>query len=227
MDFGISRSYAAGVTATGAIIGTPAYMAPEQAEGKATDQRADIYALGLIMYEMFTGAAAFSGETPVSVALKQIRERPAAPGKIALGLPGYLERAILKCLEKDPGQRFQSVDELLRALSQEKTLERATPRSRKPWWIGAAAVVAIAAALGFWLLRPKSDLIQFPIERFTLANGLPVVLSVDHSAPLFTFTAAYKAGFVRDPARRSGLGLVVAHLMQQVRRTWARGSSRA
>ena len=77
MDFGISRSYAAGVTATGGIIGTPAYMAPEQAEGKSTDQRTDVYAFGLILYEMFTGQAAFSGETPVSVALKQVRERPA------------------------------------------------------------------------------------------------------------------------------------------------------
>src|SRR5260370_15669587 len=106
MDFGISRSYAAGVTATGAIIGTPAYMAPEQAEGKPTDQRTDIYAAGLMLYEIFTGSAAFSGETPVSVALKQIRERPQPPSKLAPGLPPHVERAILRCLEKDPANRF-------------------------------------------------------------------------------------------------------------------------
>ena len=76
LDFGISRYYAANTTATGGFIGTPAYMAPEQAEGKPTDHRTDIYALGLILYEMFTGTKAFSGVTPVSLALKQVREKP-------------------------------------------------------------------------------------------------------------------------------------------------------
>ena len=75
MDFGISRSYAADVTATGGVIGTPAYMAPEQAEGKPTDHRTDIYAFGLILYEMFTGTRRSRGDTPVALALKQIRER--------------------------------------------------------------------------------------------------------------------------------------------------------
>ena len=127
MDFGISRSYAAGVTATGGIIGTPAYMAPEQAEGKSTDQRTDVYAFGLILYEMFTGKAAFSGETPVSVALKQVRERPAAPSSIAPGLPKNIEAAILKCLEKDPANRFQSIEEVERAL--EGAPARTAPRA--------------------------------------------------------------------------------------------------
>jgi len=215
MDFGISKSYAAGVTTTGAIIGTPAYMAPEQAEGKPTDQRTDIYALGLILYEVFTGATAFSGETPVSVALKQIRERPPAPSRIARELPGYVEKAILRCLEKDPAQRFQSVDDLLRALNQEASQTKRAPRSKRPWWIGAAALVIVSSAITFWILRPQSDSLRFPIERFTLANGLPVVLSVDHSAPVFTFLASYKAGSRRDPVGRSGLAIMVAHLMQQ------------
>jgi len=77
MDFGISRSYAAGVTTTGSIIGTPAYMAPEQAEGKPTDQRTDIYALGLILYEIFTGSAAFSGESGSQ--LNAVQNSPSSP----------------------------------------------------------------------------------------------------------------------------------------------------
>jgi signal peptidase I len=118
LDFGISRSYAANATATvtGSIIGTPSYMAPEQAEGKPADHRTDIYALGLILYEMFTGAAAFRGETPIAVALKQIQQRPQPPRELAPELPAHIEQAILICLEKDPADRFQSVEDLVRGL---------------------------------------------------------------------------------------------------------------
>jgi eukaryotic-like serine/threonine-protein kinase len=79
MDFGIARSLEADPSLTGGIIGTPAYMAPEQAAGKTVDSRSDIYSLGLILYEMFTGAKAFTGQTPVEVALKQVHETPPAP----------------------------------------------------------------------------------------------------------------------------------------------------
>ena len=116
LDFGISRFYAANATATTGFIGTPAYMAPEQAEGSLTDHRTDIYALGLILYEMFTGTRAFTGDTPVSLALKQVRESPPPPRTLAPLLPVHVEHAILKCLEKDPADRFQSVEDLLHAL---------------------------------------------------------------------------------------------------------------
>ncbi len=117
MDFGIARSVNPGNTLTGAVLGTPAYMAPEQAEGKRVDHRADIYALGLVMYEMFTGIAAFAADTPVAIALKQIREMPVRPRKLEPSLPPNLEKTILKCLEKSPGQRFQRADELDAALA--------------------------------------------------------------------------------------------------------------
>jgi len=117
MDFGVARSVNTGSTLTGAVLGTPAYMAPEQAEGKRVDHRADIYALGLVMYEMFTGIAAFAADTPVAIALKQIREMPVRPRKLEPSLPPALEKTILKCLEKSPGQRFQAVDELDAALA--------------------------------------------------------------------------------------------------------------
>jgi serine/threonine protein kinase len=156
LDFGISRSYAANVTATGAIIGTPAYMAPEQAEGKLADHRADIYAFGLILYEVFTGTAAFHGDTPVALALKQIRERPQPPREIAPELPAHIEQAILLCLEKDPASRFQSVEDLLRALEGEPL-----PKARKlvksalrPWLFGAVAVVLLAAGVLYQVWKP-------------------------------------------------------------------------
>jgi serine/threonine protein kinase len=116
MDFGIARSMEAATRHTGSMVGTPAYMAPEQVAGKPVDYRTDIYSLGLMLYEMFTGAPAFTAENPVAVALKQMREAPPHPRTIEPMIPPALERAILKCLEKEPARRYQSVAELETAL---------------------------------------------------------------------------------------------------------------
>lgn len=123
MDFGIARSVEAQATQTGGIIGTPAYMSPEQAEGKPVDARTDIYALGLIIYEMFVGCPAFQAETPVGLAYKQIHEKPAPPRSVDPYLPVFLERVIEKCLEKDPKKRFQSAAELEAALEEQAVTE--------------------------------------------------------------------------------------------------------
>jgi predicted ATPase len=117
MDFGIARSIEAkGVTQTGMMIGTPDYMSPEQAEGKEADQRSDIYSLGIILYEMATGRLPFEGNTALSVALKHKTEMPADPRELNDKLSDDLSSVILKCLEKSPEARFQSVEELLSEL---------------------------------------------------------------------------------------------------------------
>ena len=118
MDFGIARSLDGATSHTHGIIGTPAYMAPEQAEGRPVDRRTDIYSLGLILFEMFTGTQAFQGQTLVEVVLKQIRERPPMPSSLEPSLPANLEEAVLRCLKKDPERRFQSVDELSAVLAE-------------------------------------------------------------------------------------------------------------
>src|ERR1700679_3371166 len=79
MDFGIARSMEAGTRLTGSMVGTPAYMAPEQVAGKSVDYRTDIYSLGLMLYEMFTGVPAFSADNSIAVALKQMQESPRPP----------------------------------------------------------------------------------------------------------------------------------------------------
>ena len=128
MDFGIARVSQGNTQMTGTIAGTPAYMAPEQVQLKSTGPRADIYAVGLLLYEMVTGVPAFDGETPIAIALKQIQESPKKPSEIVQSLPANIESVILKCLRKDPAKRFQSVDELCAAL-EEKT--RATVDSHR------------------------------------------------------------------------------------------------
>jgi cell division septation protein DedD len=117
MDFGIARSMDSATRLTGSMMGTPAYMAPEQVSGKPVDYRTDIYSLGLVLYEVFTGKQAFVAENPVAVALKQVQGTPVPPHEIEPTIPVSIERAILKCLEKEPAKRFQSITELERALT--------------------------------------------------------------------------------------------------------------
>jgi serine/threonine protein kinase/class 3 adenylate cyclase len=128
MDFGVARLIEGNGPMTGTIVGTPAYMAPEQAEVKPIGPYTDIYALGLVLYEMITGSQAFQGDTPVAVALKQIREYPKRPREIVPNLSHPIEAAILKCLQKDPAKRFQSVNDL------EVALERAAKARPVPAW---------------------------------------------------------------------------------------------
>jgi serine/threonine protein kinase/Tfp pilus assembly protein PilF len=109
MDFGIARSpQGKGMTGEGAMIGTPEYMSPEQVEGKEIDPRSDIYALGVILYEMTTGRVPFEGDTPFVVGIKHKSELPRDPREINSQVPEDLSRIILLCLEKDEEKRFQS-----------------------------------------------------------------------------------------------------------------------
>jgi len=108
MDFGIARSLLGkGLTGEGAIIGTPEYMSPEQVEGKEADQRADIYALGVILFEMLVGSP------PFSIANKHKTEPSPVPKKLLPQIPEGLNKLILRCLEKDRANRYQTAEELL------------------------------------------------------------------------------------------------------------------
>ena len=113
IDFGLARSQSVeGLTATGLIMGTPEYMAPEQVAGKSVDERADIYSLGIILYEMFTGRVPFTGDSAIAVGFKQLKEDPPKPSDINTQLPPEIESVILQALQKNPLSRFLSVGEL-------------------------------------------------------------------------------------------------------------------
>lgn len=117
MDFGIS--YSADVdrlTTTGMMIGTPRYMAPEQFGESPLDLRADIYSMGIIFYEAFTGRLPFDAKTPATVMYAHIHSVPTPPAQLEPGIPPKLERLILKALEKDPKKRFQDAAEMIAAI---------------------------------------------------------------------------------------------------------------
>jgi serine/threonine protein kinase len=142
MDFGIARALGGNTTTT--VIGTPGYMAPEQSQGKSVDQRTDLYALGLILYECLTGRRAFAGATPVEVALKQIKERPVPPRQLLSATPPHLEAIVMRCLEKEPSRRFVSAAELQRALTPPSEPSRRSASGwRKLAAISAAALLAV------------------------------------------------------------------------------------
>jgi tRNA A-37 threonylcarbamoyl transferase component Bud32 len=129
MDFGIARSlHTKGVTGTGVIIGTPEYMAPEQADGRDVDHRADIYALGAILFEMVTGRVPFEGETPLSIVLKHRSEPPEDPQTLNTQISAGLSRIILRCLEKKREKRYQTAAEALDDLA---GLEKGLPVTRQ------------------------------------------------------------------------------------------------
>jgi eukaryotic-like serine/threonine-protein kinase len=112
-DFGIARAGASdALTQTGAVMGTASYFSPEQAQGLDVDGRSDVYSLGVVLYEMATGVPPFTGESPVAVAYKHVRENPAKPSVHAPDLPPDLERIILTAMAKDPDSRYQTADEL-------------------------------------------------------------------------------------------------------------------
>jgi len=117
IDFGLARAEnLEGLTVTGLIMGTPEYMAPEQVAGKSVDERADIYSLGIILYEMFTGRVPFTGESAIAVGFKQLKEDPPKPREINAQIPAEVESVILRALEKNPLSRFSSVAELKASL---------------------------------------------------------------------------------------------------------------
>src|SRR6266536_4489827 len=144
-DFGLARSVAGGEgLSTGlGMVGTSAYMAPEQVEGGEVTLAADIYALGVVLYEMVTGVKPFVGDSPLSTAMKRLKEPPASPRVHVADLDSAWEGAILRCLEPLPADRLASAEEVVRALKGDAIAPARRPRRRRALLATAAGLVAL------------------------------------------------------------------------------------
>jgi serine/threonine-protein kinase len=150
-------------TDTGIVLGTVAYMSPEQAEGKKLDARSDIFSFGVVLYEMVTGKRAFERDSTAATLAAILKEEPKPPGELASGLPPDLEKVMTRCLRKDPARRFQHMEDLEVALEELKeasdsgaleTAVAARPkRFRKLPWAAGLPLLLAAAVAGVWMVR--------------------------------------------------------------------------
>ncbi|MCC6223850.1 MAG: Stk1 family PASTA domain-containing Ser/Thr kinase [Thermoleophilia bacterium] len=111
-DFGIARAGASQMTEAGSIMGTAQYLSPEQARGAHVTPAADIYSVGIVLYEMLTGGVPFTGDTPVEIAMKHLNAQPQPPSAAVPGIPADLDRIVLRALAKDPAERYATAEEM-------------------------------------------------------------------------------------------------------------------
>ena len=161
MDFGLARTLEGdGMTQTGALVGTMDYMSPEQALGKDLDQRSDLFALGLIFYELLTGKMPYKADSVVASLLKRTQERAAPVSSHDGTIPRALSNIVSKCMEPDVKLRYQSSAEILADLDAWQGGRAAAtlhfPSGVRPWgrsypwhWFGTAAAVVVLAIVGF------------------------------------------------------------------------------
>jgi serine/threonine protein kinase len=173
-------------TDEGKIVGTVAYMSPEQAEGKVIGARSDIFSFGSVLYEMLTGRRAFHGDTKASTIAAILREEPKPVSQVVDGLPREMERIVRRALRKDPEQRFQNMADLKVALAEVKeesdsgTLEstKAAPPKRRHVLLWASVMAILLAAVGVWFVRsrtakPEAALVAVPLTTYPGVEDTP------------------------------------------------------
>jgi eukaryotic-like serine/threonine-protein kinase len=192
MDFGIAHSLETpGMTQTGALLGTPEYMSPEQAKGIKVDARSDLFALGIIFYELLTGISPYKADTALATLLKRTQERPPSPAEVDPTIPKAISDVVMKCLEIDRDHRYSTAREILEDLGHEMPTSVRTVASTLPptapapkpieasllqryrIWIAGAAAIVLLSALGivfrgkiFFSLAGKRTV---PVEQASLA----------------------------------------------------------
>jgi eukaryotic-like serine/threonine-protein kinase len=213
LDFGVAKllsspategrgGSAHAATATGLLVGTPRYMAPEQLEGGAVDHRADIFAFGAVLFEMLTGRPAFEGHSTASIIAAVMTHHPVTVSTVRTGVSPALDRVVKKCLAKDPAERWQSADDLaseLKWITESGATALTAPKKagrRRFWWIAAALTVttiAAVATLVFTRVDPPDRsyrLSLVPPDGGTFVPGQPPIISPDGTTVVLVVTDA-------------------------------------
>jgi serine/threonine-protein kinase len=182
-DFGIARAGVSEITQAGSVMGTPHYLSPEQAQGLDVTAVSDLYSIGVMLYEALTGRVPFEGDSAVSVAMKQVSQAPQRPSSINPQVSPALDAVVMRALEKEPGQRFQSADAFIAALDAalkdpragmegtatfaplppvvatpaepvaDGELEEEERRRRRLFWLAVAIAILLGLLAGFALTR--------------------------------------------------------------------------
>lgn len=226
VDFGLAQDQGEeGLTRTGLISGTPAYVSPEQAQGAVLDRRTDVYSLGVVLYEMLTESPPFAGSNAAGTLVRVLQEEPEPPRRRRPSIPADLETIVLKCLEKDPAQRYESARALAEDL--DRWLEgdpiaarpaawtyRAGKRLRKHRALVAVAAAALIVLVGSgamvvrtrWQARERAEIAQRFGQR---VESLEARLRIEAFLPRHDVTAAKQRlrrelGTIRGEMRRLG-----------------------
>jgi serine/threonine protein kinase len=198
LDFGIAKTFESqgpALTSTGLVLGTPHYMAPEQAKGVPVDARSDLYALGIILYEMLVGKVPFDDKSIPAILVKHLNEQPRPLSQLRPGLAPALEAIVLRCLEKEPGSRYQSAQELSETLAAAET-ELASARTAPglppipstPTKVSTPAASTMAGMAGMAGARtrstqptvpvPERPTTRAPVARKTRRLGWAIALAI-------------------------------------------------
>jgi serine/threonine protein kinase len=217
LDFGLAKLVAMGgledgalaastlsetLTKEGRLLGTAAYMAPEQAEGKPVDARSDIFSFGLVLYEMLTGRRPFRGDTKMAMITAMLHEEPTPPRQIVPELPAEVERVVMRCLRKDPQRRWQGMADLklaLQDLKEESDSGKLTPlvipertRITRAWrWGISLLLVGVVAAAGIgWRLYRSQTASSLPdVTRITFEPRLAWAPAISPDGKLLAFVS--------------------------------------
>jgi eukaryotic-like serine/threonine-protein kinase len=180
MDFGLARSVeATQYTMAGTVLGTIDYMSPEQAMGEAADFRSDIFTIGIILFELFTGERPFKGETPASRLSERLHKTAPDPRTIHADVPPYLAQIMMRCLERDPSLRYQRVEEILADFDAHQASERPRPAVwQGPGSRKAAAAALVLLALGAAALVVRRGAVSTAGPAKPVASGPTVSLAI-------------------------------------------------
>lgn len=203
-DFGIAHiedPEASMQTQAGEILGTPAYMSPEQVMGQPADGRSDLFSLGIILYELSTGKRPFAGSNLAAIFQSITQDRPPSPAELNPDIPKSLAQVIMKCLEKNPTARYPSGKELAEALRNVRELqikpelkkEKEAKKPLRPLWYGIIAIILLGGGLSYYFYFFRPEVVKEPVVlKEPLAKG-----EVKKEAAVEKMAEKIKTGFLR------------------------------